>query len=190
MANATLEVMNSTLMNSTAPLTFISGTPGLFPGLERVMAASKDADSLASGFATVFDQEMVAIPAGMLLPRPPLNFKRRTETLVARIPLPPLVAMVVSNMLFVVLGVYLAFNAVMAIRTGHAVQDARVRLSNAGTVADCFEDPALGEDAKEEEELYAERRGLPTRRVAIVRREGGGRKFEQVDVSETDMLQK
>lgn len=42
------------------------------------------------------------------------------------------------------------------------------------------ESPALEDDATEMDELFAERRGLATRRVALSKREGAGRRYRLV----------
>ena len=60
------------------------------------------------------------------------------------------------------------------------MKDAQARLSVAAVVAESFENPALGDDAHSVSDLYAERRGKVTRRVALGRAEGGGRRFKQI----------
>jgi len=47
-------------------------------------------------------------------------------------------------------------------------------------VAEAFESPALGDDATKVELLYAERRGTPTRRVALGRNVQGGRCYKPI----------
>ena len=65
----------------------------------------------------------------------------------------------------------------MAVASGRGVRDAQVRLSLAAIVAERFENPALGDDAREVDELYAERRGLATKKVTMKRRDGGARRY-------------
>ena len=51
-------------------------------------------------------------------------------------------------------------------------------------VAEGFENARLGDDAVEVEELYAERRGLVTKRVAFGKRDGEERCYRQVGEKE------
>ena len=57
----------------------------------------------------------------------------------------------------------------------------QARLTLTAVVAEGFENARLGDDAVNVEGLYAERRGLVTKRVAFVRRDGGGRCYRKVD---------
>ena len=61
-----------------------------------------------------------------------------------------------------------------------------MRLTLAAVVAECFEDPELGCDAQQVDELYAERRGLPTTRVALSRGDNGGRLHGRIVEKEGD----
>lgn len=92
-----------------------------------------------------------------------------------RIPIAPLYAVVCTNLLFVIFGVALTASALLALRLGNGVRDAQVRLTSAAIVAERFEDPALANNARSVGELYAERRGMPSTRVGMMRREEGGR---------------
>lgn len=57
----------------------------------------------------------------------------------------------------------------MATVRGRGVRHAQVRLSLAAVVAEFFEDPKIGFEVAKMDELYTERRGLPTTRVALSR---------------------
>ena len=48
-------------------------------------------------------------------------------------------------------------------------------------VAEGFKNARLGDDAVDLEGLFAERRGLVTKRVVFMRRDGGGRCYRKVD---------
>lgn len=56
----------------------------------------------------------------------------------------------------------------------------QARLSVDTSVAEAFKSPALGDDATKVELLYAERRGTPTRRVALGRNVQGGRCYKPI----------
>ena len=137
-------------------------------------------DDIASGFAMAFDRTLVALPAGVLVPKPATNLLRRATTLVTRMPKAPLMAVVVTNLLYAVLGLGLTVMALVSLRLGQGVKDAQARLGSAAVVAQAFEDERLGADAKGVEDLYEERRGKGTGRVAIVKRRTGGRLYAAV----------
>jgi hypothetical protein len=73
------------------------------------------------------------------------------------------------NLLYALVGVILIISAVLAFSTGQAVQDTQARLSIAAVVAESFENPALGDDAHDVDDLYAERRGKVKQRVGSLR---------------------
>lgn len=56
----------------------------------------------------------------------------------------------------------------------------------AAVVAESFESPTLGDDATRIDDLYAERRGGATKRVALSRRECGERYYKLVDVKDRE----
>ena len=53
-------------------------------------------------------------------------------------------------------------------------------------MAESFESPAWDDDATQIDELYAERRGEPPRRIALSRRDGGGRHYRQIVLREEE----
>ena len=120
----------------------------------------------------------MALPAGVMLPLQATNVTRRVETPVTRVPVAPFLALVLLNLLYAAAGVSLTLIALLAIVRGHSVRDAQARLSVAAVVAESFESPALGDNATCIDDLYAERRGMATRRVALGRREDGGRRYK------------
>ena len=147
------------------------------------------ADQLASLFATVYDQTLVAIPAGVLNALPVVNAVQRAQTQVARVPKAPFACLLLLNCTFAGMGVVLTITALLAVglggrRTGSGVRDAQARLSVAAVVAEGFEPPSLGEDARSVDDLFAERRGRVTRRVALGEGTKGGRRFRQVVAEE------
>ena len=70
--------------------------------------------------------------------------------------------------------------ALIAVRKGQGVVDVQARLSTLAVVAESFESPIWSDDAKDVDMLFAERRGEPTRRIALARRQDGGRRFKQI----------
>ena len=191
MTNGSVFIDKSTLMNNSAPLAFIGAMDGGFgieqikQGLERAVASAKTPEDVSAGLASAYDQTMVSLPAGVLLQRPPLNVTRRVQTLVTRMPKAPFAAVIVTNLLYAVLGIFMTVTALLVLRLGSGVRDTQARLSSAAIVAESFESPALGDDATEVGDLYAERRGMPTRRVAVVKRKDGGRRYKQVVVRQS-----
>lgn len=137
----------------------------------------------------------MAIPAGALEALPVIKAAQRVQTEVTRIPKAPFVCLLLLNLLYAGVGVVLTATALAAVglcgaRTGPGgigrgvgVRDAQTRLSVAAIVAESFEAPSLGEDARSVDDLFAERRGLVTRRVALGTGQGGGRRFRQVIVA-------
>lgn len=113
-------------------------------------------------------------------PLPAINVTRRVVTQVARVPIAPFFTLILLNLLYALIGVISTLQAALALSTGQSVKDAQARLSVAGVVAESFENPALGDDARNIDELYAERRGKVTRRVALGKTENGGRRFKLI----------
>ena len=128
----------------------------------------------------------MSIPAGVMLPLPFLNASRRVETPVTRIPKAPFFAVLLLDLLYTAIGVALTVSALAASTRGRGARDVQARLSVSAVVAEKFENAALGDDAVTVEELYAERRGLGTMRVAFARRDGGGRCYRPVGEKEEE----
>ena len=211
--NDSLTIDSLSLANATATVPFISplresfGIAQMRSGLELAVAGTEDArdqplrdpdfkdldlkdikpgagDDIAARFATAFDRTLVALPAGVLVQRPALDVTRRISTLVTRIPKAPLFAVVITNLLYAVLGLGLTAMALVSLGLGDGVRDAQARLGSAAIVAHAFEDERLVDDAQSVDQLFEERRGMGTGRVAICKRKGGGRGFIVVDREE------
>ena len=111
----------------------------------------------------------------------------------ARVLKAPFVCLLLLNILYAGVGIVLTATALAAVwfggprtrqvRIGGRVRDAQARLSVSAIVAESFEAASLGEGARSVDDLFAERRGLVTRRVALGRGPGGGRRFRQVIVA-------
>lgn len=160
------------------------GYDQLHAGLQQSFAAAESSEDLAARFATFYDQTLVSIPAGVLLPLPVVNASRRVETPVTRVPIAPFFAVILLDLLYAAAGIVLTLSALAAAARGLGARDVQARLSLAGVMAEGFENARLGDDAVDVEELYAERRGLGTMRVAFDRRDGGGRCYRLVGEKE------
>ena len=189
-----MTVMDSQPTNASAALPFIAAitfngsTPmeQLQQGFMQKLSTAKTAEDIAAGFASVYDQTIVALPAGVMTQRPPLNMTRRIETLVTRVPKAPFFALNSLYCLYVILGVCLTIIAVAAVMNDKGVRDAQARLSIDAIVAESFESPAWGDDATQTDELFAERRGQAPRRIGLSRRDGGGRRYKQIVLREVE----
>lgn len=192
-ADGTMELIQSQPMNDSTAFLFtvgiLSGAADetLHQGMIDVAASLDSPSDLADRFASIYDQVMLSIPAGVLDQRPPLEAVRGTEVTALRMPLAPFTCLVFLLLLYALVGVGLSVCASRAVfGKGHAVRDAQVRLSVAGLVAEVFEDPALGDDATTMEELFAERRGWETKRVALASNDHDGRCYKLVGVDGTE----
>ncbi|KAL8686017.1 MAG: hypothetical protein Q9218_007400 [Villophora microphyllina] len=155
----------------------------LHQGIERAVAAAHKPEDISTGWESTFDQTILATGLGMLLGRPPLSVTQRSTTQVTRIPQGPLVTLLVLDITYALIGTYLMVAALIAVRKGRRVKDAQARLSTLGVIAESFESPAWGQDARDVDMLFAERRGESTRRIALIRQaDGEGRKYKQVVV--------
>ncbi len=200
MSQNNLTILSTETPSHNASFPFVNGITGswgdeyIHQGLQQSFIRATTPESLASNFATVYDQTLVAIPAGVLVARPATNTTQRIQTQVTRIARPPFLSLILLNLLYATVGVILTATALTAIglggprrkrlEDGGGVRDTQARLSIAAIVAESFEAPGLGEDARCVDDLFAERRGRVTRRVALGRARGGGRRFKQVIVRE------
>ena len=155
-------------------------------GAQDAIGNATSAEEVASTWSKTYDQVVISLGAssGMLVNLPPLSAIQGTTTQVTRIPRAPFITLVVLDLVYAIIGTYLMVAALIAVRKGNGVRDAQARLSTLAVVAESFESPALGDDARDVNMLFAERRGRgeSTRRVALVRRNGGGRRFKQIVV--------
>ena len=189
--NGSFTNSNWTLMNDTAGAIFAGaseqgqGSPQLQQGIRTAVAGANEVEDIASGFANAYDQTALSMVAGMLPGLPPTNVTQRITMQVTRIPRAPFLALMILDFTYAVISTGLFLAALIAIRRGDRVADAQARLSIEAVIAESFENPAWGEDAKSVDELFAERRGQRTRKIAIVKRNGGGRRFKPVITAPT-----
>ena len=183
------------IMNKTAPAMFSAamrypgGTeiPQLQQGIRSAVASAQKPEDIASGIATAYDQTILSIAAGMLVSRPALNITRSSTIQVTRIPRAPFVTIIMLDIAYAAIGTCLAIAALFAVQRGRGVRDAQARLSTLAVVAESFESPAWGDDARDVDMLFAERRGESTRRIALARRKGGGRRFKQIVIAQDNI---
>jgi hypothetical protein len=97
--------------------------------------------------------------------QPALEAQERTSLLVARILLAPLFTLVISNLLFVILGIILTVIAITS--SGGDSQDIQARLSITGLVADRFEGQRAKLRVERLDELFEESDGQSSKRVVI-----------------------
>ncbi|KAL8724067.1 MAG: hypothetical protein Q9166_008152 [cf. Caloplaca sp. 2 TL-2023] len=146
-------------MNETASLDFVSA-------LRAVVGA---------------DWVQLQQATGMLLGRPPLTVTQSTTTQVTRKPRAPFITLIALDLVYSTTGMCLMIAVLIGARKGRSVRDVQARISTLAVVAESFESPAVGDNAKDVKMLFAQRRGRgeSTRRIALVRQRGGGRRFKQ-----------
>ncbi|KAI4126478.1 MAG: hypothetical protein LQ338_003728 [Usnochroma carphineum] len=194
MSRSVLTIVSTSTPRPNASIPFIAGITGTWgdgqphQGLQQSLVRAKTPENLASLFATVYDLTLVAFPAGMLNASVVINPTRRVQTQVARVQKAPFECLLLLDILYAGIGIALTATALAAVgfgrpRTGkgtiargRAIRDAQARLSIAAFVAENFEAPSLGEDAGSVD-LFAERRGRVTRRVALGTGNGEEMKF-------------
>ena len=101
-------------------------------------------------------------------------------------PKAPFAAVVAINLLFAGLDITLTGWCALSLLRGEAIRDAQARSGSAALAAGVFEVESFDNDAKDVKELFAETRSTITRRVAIKRLGGGGRRLKVVDKNEED----
>ncbi|KAL8701342.1 MAG: hypothetical protein Q9201_004962, partial [Fulgogasparrea decipioides] len=189
LTNGSYTINTWTAMNRTASYAFVlimravagAGRAQLQQGLQTSIAAANKSEDIASGWASTYDQTILSQGMGILLGRPPLSATQDSRIQVTRIPRAPLVTLIVLDLFYAAIGTYLMVAALIAVRKGRSVRDAQARLSTLAVVAESFESPAWGDDARNVDMLFAERRGESTRRIALVRQAGGGgRRYKQI----------
>lgn len=137
---------------------------------------SSSAQELADKIALAYSKIALAIGAEAVMRTPALAVQERSSLLVARVPAAPLFTLVVANLLFVILGVILTLVALGT--SGGEVREVQARLSIVGLVADRFEGVKARRGVESMDELFEERYGQRSTRVAIDRVAGGGYEYK------------
>lgn len=178
---------NWTVVNASAASLFVrssrvvskGGSGQLQQGMRAAVAGAEKVEDVASGVAKAYDETILSLVAAMLVSRPPNSATGATTLQVTRIPYAPFITLVILDMAYAALGTGLMIAALMALRKAFGVRDAQARLSTLAVIAESFESPVWGDDAKNVDMLFAERRGESPRRIALTRRKGG-RRFKQI----------
>ncbi|KAJ5651873.1 hypothetical protein N7507_009299 [Penicillium longicatenatum] len=145
------------------------GTDWTLPVKQAMTGAlvmSNTSRAFADMIALSFSKASMAMGAQGIEPSLALALHRRITTLVARIPMAPLIAFMVVSLLFVVTGMLLTVLAIWAAKL-EQVRYIQASLETVGLVADRFENNSLKRDAASVEEFFAEYVGKTSRRVAI-----------------------
>lgn len=176
-------------MNDTASFAFNvnmgcigTGWAQLQQGIQTSISTANKAEDIASGWAASYDQAILSQGIDIIVGRPPISVAKSSTSQVTRIPRAPYITLIVLDLLYAFIGICLLATALIAIRKGRGVRDAQARLSTLAVVAESFENPTWGNDATSVDMLFAERRGEATRRIALAKRKGGGRRFKQIVV--------
>ncbi|KAI4201707.1 MAG: hypothetical protein LQ350_003061 [Teloschistes chrysophthalmus] len=156
--------------------------PQLRRGLLLAISNANETWDIARAWERNFDQSHLTALNHVLLRQSAISSAHIVTIQVTRIPRAPFATLIVLDLLYATIGTSLMIAAVIAVRKGHGVKDAQARLSTLAVVAESFESPAWGDDAKNVDMLFAERRGEGARRIALVKRKGGGRRFKQIVV--------
>jgi hypothetical protein len=128
-------------------------------------AVSTSTQELTNRMALAFSTVALAVGSQSVGAQPALEAQERTSLLVARILLAPLFTLVISNLLFVVLGIILTVIAITS--SGKDSQDIQARLSITGLVADRFEGQRAKLKVERLDELFEESDGQSSKRVVI-----------------------
>ena len=140
----------------------------MFAGLERtsngqaqltngatLAGFSNTSEELAIKIALVYSQTALGFAAGVLSPRGNLEEQSREEFLVARVPFAPFYTLVILNLVYVVVGVFLACLALCA-NAKRGVRATQVRLSIWGIVAYGFEKQSVKRSFNGQKDLFEE----------------------------------
>ncbi|KAL8866507.1 MAG: hypothetical protein Q9174_006264, partial [Haloplaca sp. 1 TL-2023] len=175
MVNGSVRVSSWEPMNSTASYAFptilrdidAAGDADLQQGAQDSISHASKPEDIATAWASTYDQTILTQGIGMLVGRPPLRVTKTISTQVTRIPRAPFITLILLDLLYSTIGTCLMIIALVAVNKGRGVADVQARLSTLGVVAESFEDPAWNEGAKDIDMLFAERRGVPTKKIAL-----------------------
>ena len=171
----------TTPLNNTAsvpfvqPITTVNAAASIFDnGITLVNANAVDKAQLAYQFARLFDRTLLSLTSGLLENEAAQSVVQQSSQQVARVPIAELGALVALNLVYPLLGLVLGIWALILCRRD-GVRDVQARLALGAMVAGNFEDPKFNATATHVHELYAEARGLETKRVAVSEWTGGSK---------------
>ncbi|KAL9114250.1 MAG: hypothetical protein Q9227_001672 [Pyrenula ochraceoflavens] len=150
-------------------------------GLTVAASQARTPQDFASQFARTFDETLLGLVSGTLQEQAATGVERRTTSLVARVPRAPFIALIVLQFVLSAVGVGAVCWVVLWIPSD--VRDTQARLGLGAVVAELFEqDEGMCSTATSVDELFAERRGMSSSRVAVARQRGGGRRLIRLEV--------
>ncbi|CAI4216005.1 unnamed protein product [Parascedosporium putredinis] len=135
--------------------------------------ASGSMDEMLAKWAIEYDSTAIAMAVTGLRTVPAFSARERTPLLVARVPLAPLLSLVVANFLYVAVGLVLAAVAIVAGRD-HETKEAVERLSIASMTALLFESERALRPVEKLEDMYREFGGEASSRIAVGKSTEGG----------------
>jgi len=180
--NGTITDFEALESNSSTTNFFQSGIAQTEVGITSLKQAASLAtlsgspQGLADEIALTFSKTALAIGAQAVERGPALFTQQRTSFLVSKVPVLPLYAVVVANMLFAIVGVILTVVALISSRGD--TRDVQARLSVAGLVADRFEGATARLPATHMDDLFDERQGKKSMRVGVDGCDEGGYAFK------------
>ena len=175
----TSTVSNNSLANIwQAPMAYVDvAQPNLKTAASVAVATSKNAQQLADQYALSYSKAALAVGAQSVRRAPAIAVQDRTTLLVTRLPMAPLFALVIANLIFVLLGIVLTVLAFMS--SGQHAREVKARLSIAGLVACCFEGQRIHQSVEAIEELFEEYEGETSSRLSVTQATAGGYVFQR-----------
>lgn len=175
--------VSAAIVQEDKALGLIVGTqwsdPCAQPDLEnivRTMSHSKDRKDLADQWALTFSKTTMARLAHLTKSTATTAQQNREKFLVARIPKAPLFVLVILNLVYAQIAIWLACYACL-LAYPSVTRNVQARLTIAGLAAACFEkDSGNAKAITKIEDLYSEKRSPDAAQatVGMIRTEGGG----------------
>lgn len=156
----------SNIWQSTTSNDWTNWSLSVKQAMTAALVTANTSQEFANQVALSFSKVSMAMGAQGIEKRPALATQNRNSTLVARIPLAPLIALVAVSFLFVLVGLSFTALAIWAARFEDA-RNIQASLGITGLVADRFEEESLKIGAKSVDEFFAEYIGEADRRVGM-----------------------
>lgn len=133
------------------------------------------ADRFASNWAVEYSRIALSMGTFALRAGPALEASARVPTIVSRVPVAPLVALLAANMLYCVVGVWLAAQAVWAVRRGPETKELVERTGTQSVVAALFEETGVSTaPVKDVDDMFTELTQGKAQKVGVMKVPGGG----------------
>jgi hypothetical protein len=175
MSNSTLANAVLSVLLTTFPEPYLQQYTGL------AAFSSSTVQAMADQMALAYSKAGLSFFAQAVVPAPALAAQAWSTLLVTRMPLAPLYALIITNLLFVVTGLVLVLLAIALTVPKAEVRDIQGRLSIAGLLADRFESRHGKQAVRKIEGLFEENDGQSSVRVGIDRSTEGGYSFKVID---------